>query len=280
MGRKPKEATDTKNLIKRGNVWYVNRMVNGERIIQSTGKTKLTDAYEERKRILNSTYLRDEKERAEAVLARVATLDQRLDKIADERPALPVDAAWAAYRNAPNRPDSGPRTLEGYESQFIRFTKWLGKKHPEVTELRGVTEEIVFEFAGEIGRKLTPNSYNKYLVLLRRIWKVLYKAAALKSNPWTELENKLLATHSRRELTLEELSKVCAAVTGEMRLLFAVGLYCGLRLGDAVLLKWSNIDLKRGIVMIVPQKTARRSNGKVVRIPLHPTLLAMLTEAR
>jgi len=280
MGRKPKEATDTKNLIKRGNVWYVKRMVNGERIVQTTGKTKLTDAYDERNRILNSTYLRDEKERAEAVLARVATLDQRLDKIADERPALPVDAAWAAYRNAPNRPDSGPRTLDGYESQFIRFTKWLSTKHPEVTELRGVTEEIAFEFAGEIGRKLTPNSYNKYLVLLRRMWKVLYKTAALKSNPWTELENKLLATHSRRELTLEELSKVCAAVTGELRLLFAVGLYCGLRLGDAVLLKWCNIDLKRGIVMIVPQKTARRSNGKVVRIPLHPTLLAMLTETR
>lgn len=112
------------------------------------------------------------------------------------------------------------------------------------------------------------------------MWKVLYKAAALKSNPWVELENKLLATHSRRELTLEELYKVCAAVSGEMRLLFAVGLYCGLWLGDAVLLKWSNIDLKRGLVMIVPQKTARRPNGKVVRIPLHPTLLAMLTEAR
>ncbi len=113
-------------------------MVNGEVIIQTTGKRTLKEAHDddERNRILNSTCLRDEKERAEAVLARVATLDQHLDKIADERPALPVDAAWAAYRNAPNRPDSGPRTLAGYESQFIRFTKWLGKKHPEVTELR------------------------------------------------------------------------------------------------------------------------------------------------
>lgn len=63
-----------------------------------------------------------------------------------------------------------------------------------------------------------------------------------------------------------------------MRLLFAMGLYCGLRLGDAVLLKWSNIDLKRGIVMIVPQKTARQSNGKVVRIPLHPTLFSLLDQ--
>ena len=88
-------------------------MVDGEMIVQSTGKTKLDDAYDERIRILNSTYLRDEKDRAEAVLARVATLDQRLVKIADERPALGVDAAWAAYRNAPNRPDSGPRTLDG-----------------------------------------------------------------------------------------------------------------------------------------------------------------------
>ena len=42
------------------------------------------------------------------------------------------------------------------------------KNLPEVTELRGVTEEIDIEFAGEIGRKLTPNSYNKYLVLCVR----------------------------------------------------------------------------------------------------------------
>jgi integrase len=150
--------------------------------------------------------------------------------------------------------------------------------HPSVTELRGVTEEIAYAFAAHLGQTQTPNTYNKYMVLFRRMWKVLIKPARLTSNPWAALDNKLLATHSRRELTLEELITVCASVSGEMRTLFAVGLYCGLRLGDAVLLKWSNVDLIRRVLIIIPAKTARRSNGKALKIPVHGSLLAMLSE--
>jgi integrase len=278
MARKPKENTDTKNLMKRGRTWYIKRMVDGRVIMQSTGQTGIDEARKERDRVLNPTYLRDEKERTEAVLAKVESLDRKLTQVANELPSLGILAAWTAYKNAPNRPDSGPRTMAGYESQFDRFTDWMRKNHPAVTELRGVTEEIAFQFAGDLGRTLTPNSFNKYLVLFRRMWKVLHKTARLTCNPWENLDNKLLATHSRRELTIEELTTVCAAVSGEMRVLFAVGLYCGLRLGDAVLLKWSNVDLIRRLMMIVPAKTARRSNGKVLRIPLHGSLYAMLAE--
>ena len=276
MPRKPKEDTDTKNLMKRGKTWYIKRMVDGRVIMQSTGETAIDEARKVRNRVLNPTYLRDEKDRTEAVLAKVESLDRKLTQIDNEMPSLEITAAWTAYRNAPNRPDSGQRTMEGYESQFERFTKWMQKNHPAVSELRGVTEEMAFQFAGELGRKLTPNSFNKYLVLLRRMWKVLHKTARLNCNPWENLDNKLLATHSRRELTIDELTRVCAAVSGEMRILFAIGLYCGLRLGDAVLLKWSSVDLKRRVMMIVPAKTARRSNGKVLRIPLHGSLFAML----
>ena len=211
-------------------------------------------------------------------VAELGGVKAQIQKFEDEKPSLDLASAWAAYTDAPNRPDSGQRTMAGYASQFERFAVWMKKTHPAVTELRSVTEEIAFQFAGEIGKKLTPNSFNKYLVLLRRVWKVLRKPAKLTCNPWENLDNKLLATHSRRELTIEELTSVCAAVKGEMRILFAVGLYCGLRLGDAVLLKWSNVDLIRRLMMIVPAKTARRSNGKVLRIPLHGSLFSMLAE--
>ena len=211
-------------------------------------------------------------------VAELGGVKAQIQQFEDEKPALDLTAAWTAYKDAPNRPDSGQRTLEGYKSQFDRFTVWMQKNHPDLTELRSVTEEIAFQFAGELGRTLTPNSFNKYLVLLRRMWKVLHKTARLTLNPWENLDNKLLATHSRRELTIDELKSVCSAVSGEMRVLFAVGLYCGLRLGDAVLLKWSNVDLKRHVIFIVPAKTARRSNGKVLRIPLHGSLYSMLAD--
>ena len=278
MAKKLNEDTDHKNLTKRGSVWYIKRLVDGERIVQSTQQTDLREARRVRDRVLNSTYLRDEKDREEAVLAKVESLDRQLAKIENDMPSLVITDAWTAYRNAPNRPDSGARTMDMYESQFKRFAAWMQNNYPKVKELRGVTEEIAYEFAGELGRTLTPNSYNKYLVLYRRVWKVLYKVGRLTVNPWTGLDNKLLDTHSRRELTIEELTKVCESVQGEMRGLFAVGIYCGLRLGDAVQLKWGNVDLIRKFVMVIPSKTARRAHGKVLKIPLHHSLLAMLAE--
>jgi len=37
-----------------------------------------------------------------------------------------------------NRPDSGPRTLEGYASQWRLFLAWLRVTHPVVSTLRQV----------------------------------------------------------------------------------------------------------------------------------------------
>ena len=275
-----KAVNDTKHLYKRGNVWWRQAMRKGERIIQTTGEADIEKARLVRDDVLNPLNLRNEKKRAEAVLAKVEGIDKHLAKIENETPALGILAAWKAYCDAPNRPDSGNRTMDGYESQFGRFTDWIAKHHPDVKELRGVTQQIAFEFSGELGRTLTPNSFNKYLVLFRRMWEVLQDTdnVRLTLNPWNKIKNKLLATHSRRELTIAELTKVCSAVEGEMRILFAVGIYCGLRLGDAVQLKWSNIDLARRLLIVVPGKTSRHADGKVLQIPLHHSLLAMLAE--
>lgn len=275
-----KAINDTKHLFKRGNVWWIQAMRNGERIIQTTGEADIEKARLVRDDVLNPLKLRNERKRAEAVLAKVEGIDKQLAKIENETPALGILAAWKAYCAAPNRPDSGKRTMDGYESQFGRFTDWMNTHYPDVTELRGITQQIAFQFSGDLAAQLTPNSFNKYLVLFRRMWEVLQDTdnARLTLNPWNKIKNKLLATHSRRELTIEELTKVCASVDGEMRILFAVGLYCGLRLGDAVQLKWSNVDLVRRVLIVVPGKTARRSNGKVLQIPLHHSLHSMLAD--
>lgn len=211
-------------------------------------------------------------------VAELTGVQEKLRQMEEQKPAMGLLAAWMAYRNAPNRPDTGADTLEMYESQYGRFVTWMQERHPDVKEVRKVTEAMAFEFASELGRKVSANTYNKYLVLFRRMWKILAKPAGLSANPWLELNNKLLCTHSRRELTVEELTKVCGSVTGEMRTLFAVGVYCGLRLGDAARLDWGCVDLVRRVVRVAPAKTARRANGKVVSIPLHPSLLAILSD--
>jgi integrase len=62
-----------------------------------------------------------------------------------------------------------------------------------------------------------------------------------------------------------------------MRVLFALGIYTGLRLGDCATLLWSEVDGTRALIRRIPMKTARRK-ARTVTIPIHPVLLQMLSK--
>jgi len=57
--------------------------------------------------------------------------------------------------------------------------------------------------------------------------------------------------------------------------LLALGIYSGLRLGDCATLRWGEVDLPRGMIRRIPNKTARR-NPKPVIVPIHPILRDLL----
>lgn len=285
MARQLNEDTDRKNLIKRGSIWYVKRMVDGELIMQSTKQTDLGEARLVRDRTLNSTNLRDEKERTEAILARVSSIDQQLAVIEDGKPATTIAHGWQAYLDQSNRPDSGESTLRQYEFQYEAFAKWFAGSHPKVDkdkkpirwELRHVTQADVDHYAAQLIKKVSPTTFNRHIVLLALVWRVLEKTARLNGNPWKGIERKRFAVHSRRELTVAELGDVFNKAQGEMRVLLGLGTFCGLRLGDAAGLQWSNVDMVKGIITLIPHKTARRSQKRIT-LPIHPALRAMLDD--
>ncbi|MEI7901951.1 MAG: tyrosine-type recombinase/integrase [bacterium] len=225
--------------------------------------------------------LKDVKKRAEAVYEKVRTADvnlaQELVKIENEIQATTVLNGWQAYLEQHNRPDTGETTLTVYEGQYETFARWLQVKYPKVLELRHVTQEHADAYAGHLLKKISASTFNRHMNLLALVWRVLEKTARLSCNPWKTIGRKRFAVHSRRELTVEELCRVCEAAQGEMRLLLALGIYCGLRLGDAACLDWSNVDMVKGFITLVPMKTARRSQKRIT-LPIHRTLFSMLAE--
>jgi len=112
---------------------------------------------------------------------------------------------------------------------------------------------------------------------LALVWRVLGKSARIAGNPWKAIGRKRFTVHSRRELTVEELGRLFNKAQGEMRLLLALGTFCGLRLADAACLEWSNVDMVKGIISLVPRKTARRSQKRVT-LPIHRALFEILAE--
>lgn len=264
-------------LFRIGKIWYARWRYEGKLYRVST-KTGVWAEAEKILRDLTEDF--DSRNRLavrERVAARVRAIKGEIDARAAARPALALADAFDAFAAAPERADCAGVTLDHYRSQFGRFVGWMRDSRPEATEMRHVTHDDATLFLAHLDRTASPGTRNKYLVLLRSIWTVVGTAARCEGNPWEGIRRRRQSPHSRRALSADELRAVLAAAPeGEMRLLFALGTFTGLRLGDCATLPWMRVDLTAGFICTVPRKTS--AHGTLVKIPIHPDLAALLSD--
>lgn len=281
-GRKGRErAKGSGTLEKRGSVYFARWTVDGKRYSRSTGVTDRREAEKKLEEFTAPFRIKDEIERTEVWQGKLDGGRDRLRKLEDARPALPLSEAWNRYLMSPERPDTACARRLGYcATRFGYFVSFMREKYPEVTEMRRVTKEHAQAFAmSDIFAKKSGGTRNEIIMLIRAVWRVLADdtEARLIENPWEKIRRIRKVSPRRRELTVEELTRVCSSLTGEMRILFALGIYTGLRLGDCATLKWESVDLVRRIIRVVPRKTANKT-GACVTVAIHPALMQMLLE--
>jgi len=265
-------------LFRRGGKYWVGWTFDGVKHRQTTGTGVLRDAKTKATEILAPF-------RQAAKVDTLAQLQSRVDR---ERvtlteldnaahPPLLIANAWSTFMAHPSRPDSGPATLRQYESEFDRFRTWLAEQLPDAVSMCSVTEKTAAAYAQHLtASKASPSTFNQHIGFLRLLWRLLKKEVRMPDgNPWDSVNRRHLVGTSRRELTLEELRTVCAASNGELRALFGLGIYTGMRLGDCATLRWGEVDLLRGVIRRVPMKTSRRKTIPVL-IPVHATLRSIL----
>ena len=275
-GHKSSRGKGEGTLKLRGGIYHAQWTVNGKTYSRSTKTGNKREATARLEEYIAPFRAGSEKAVLENISARLQGVKGEIAEAEAKKPTLSIAAAWSAYEKAPNRPDSGERTLAGYEGQFKIFEDWIKTNHPDVVELRHVTQKIADEFINHIGSTRSANTYNKYKTFLSCLWEVLKEVGKLPLNPWATIRRKIDIGHSRRELTVEELRRVINSATGEMKTLFAIGIYTGLRLGDCALLEWGQVDLARGVISVIPRKTARHAHGKPTIIPINPVLARIL----
>lgn len=279
MARKAKgRSKGLGTLERKGRVWRARWTVDGKTFTKTTGTSDRREAEKILAEIVAPFAAKSDAERLENLAVKIEGRKAEIRRYEDSKPALALADGFEAYRKSRERPDTGAATLDMYESQYNRLVRWAADNAPDAKEMRNFTRATADAFATYLAGELSANSFNKYITLFRRMWDVLAEEGRMTENPWAKIRHLALATHTRRELTVEELARVCGSVSGEMRLLFAVGIYTGLRLGDCAMLEWGAIDLARNRIVTIPRKTARHANGKPVVIPLHPTLAALLAE--
>ena len=199
---------------------------------------------------------------------------------------LPLADVWLEYVKSPSRNELAPATLNAKRVVWMHFAKWMERNYLPVGDLAGVTADMIAEYLAVLRADLCGTSYNNRVCVLREIFRTLAKKAGVEEDPWEGVRLRPDDSHSRRELSLDEIRRLLAAANGERRKeegegrkewykLILIGIYTGLRLGDCCRLDWSQVDLAAGVIQLVPQKT-RRHHQRMVTIPIHPKLGAEL----
>ena len=170
-------------------------------------------------------------------------------------------------------------TVEGF------FETWLAGKRNEIQPSSYQTYvEVVAGFLGHIGdrrsfdigrigkadfaayrdafvkRGLSPGTANKGLKIIRSAFTQAQRDGIISENPAMLLKGvkKDRGGDRRRAFTLPELEQILAVANDEWRGIILTGLYTGQRLGDIADLTWANVDLSRGELRLVTQKTERQ----------------------
>ena len=251
----------------RNGVWYMRWRYNGKESTRSTGivndyEDARADAEKKLEEETEILRLRDKASRLEVVKMMLQSTNEEIkDRLAGIRRDRTLDDLEGLFRESAYRIDCSESQLETY----CRYISTLREKMGGGLRIADVDVRLAGMFAKLTAEGISPNTYNKRLNGLAVVWRAVSPAVGMTQNPWEAIPRKKLDTNVRRPLTDEEIEKVFAKAKGETRTLFAVGLYTGLRLGDAVRLSWENI--RDGAVFVKTAKTGAR-----VGIPLHPRL--------
>ena len=205
--------------------------------------------------------LEDEQKQQERLMLNYETTRKRLED--EQKTRIPLDNLAEEYVQAlkPSRRSQGKdEELKRSTKAIIKhFTNWVKSDYPNVLTIDQVTSQIAQDYFN--AKTCKASSYNRYLAELRVIWSRINKRHMRSFNPFESLikiESNTVKkeTVSKRPFTPDELKTISEKATGWIRLAIIIGYYSGLRLGDVISIKNSDIT-EEGFISIESKKTGK-----------------------
>ena len=235
-------------LVKRGNVWSMNLMFEGQRIRRSTGTTN---------RAL-----------AESIMAKVKVQlieGQYFDRL--EEKTRTFDEMMDRFEREHLVKLASRETGQVFVKRFRAF--FGGRALAEITP-RLIVEYKSTRYAGGVKAA----SINRELTCLRKAFNLAKREWEwCRDNPVSRVSLEKGATKRDRWLMEEEEARLLDACPSWLRELVVFALHSGMRLGEILSLTWSGVDLFRKTVTVF-----RSKNGDRRTVPLNQTMMALLTE--
>ncbi len=168
--------------------------------------------------------------------------------------------------------------------RFALFASKHGGKRCQT--LNDITPKIASEWLEELKKNYTWETVSKIWGLMRGMYTdyvVNYGMKEKGENPFKKLRHgpgdKGNERVPHRPLTTKELQRLfeCAQDDKQIYPLLVTAACTGMRIGDVCNLKWENVNLKTGVITIIPRKT-RSTSEIVARIPIFGRLQNVLNE--
>jgi len=177
-------------------------------------------------------------------------------------------------------------TYERYDQQLMRWVEWMegGERRPLATrELTRSMLSAYFANLEDVGKENTryvhrrkPQTIRKHIEAVELFWRWAWE----NDDGWLDQIPKPRSLNLKRPPpaetiapTWEEMDMVIAAATGWRRELAVVLRCTGLRVSQAMGLRWEHIDLERGLLHMPGELGKSRQEKRGRTVPLAPVLI-------
>lgn len=258
-------AKGTGSLVKRGKFFMAVWKVKGRVYTRTTKCTNKREALEKLSQFVHPYQVDSDIEKIENLQSQINVLRGEKNQTS-KKDAIRLRAAVDMYLLSLNQQKLVERTISRYVSQMNVFIRYVKKEY-----MYEVTDKDVENFLCHIRDTRSISTYNTQLKVLKRIFKVcMLKDSNIRKNhfaqykcvPDTKLVHRRALTDSEITRLIEEAGKI----SDEMKLLFKLGNYTGMRKEDCVSLRKDEVDLDARLIRRVPIKTIRTGITAIIPI--------------
>jgi len=135
-------------------------------------------------------------------------------------------------------------------------------KHFGDTPLSQITSWNIEQWKSDLRKTLKPGSANRHMTVLKHMFKKGVEWGLAKINPTVGIKRFPEADPRTRFLSEDELERLLAACKEQKRQpwllpLVTVAVHTGMRRGELLGLRWSNVDLNRELITLQQHKTLK-----------------------
>ena len=267
------KTTGLGHLFKRGNVYYLTYQVNGKKQTISLKTKNEKEAIKEQKKVMGTALNANTTEK---VIMAVAEARQ-----VHKSKKILLDTVWDKYDKNIYRANHSATTLANHKRVWMALKKWLNEKYPIVTCLDQITKSIAEEYTAFLwGKNITGDTFTNKMASIKMIYKTLLEET---KTPFDYIKKETGTGISHTDFTFEQMAKIHEVLKypdldvedkEEFETLCYILQYTGLRLCDAILLRWKSIDIEKNNIEVEPIKTKRIR--RKINIPIHPEFKGIL----